>query len=122
MAALQAAAQSLQRLAERAAAGDELPAWTQRGALRLPPDPATPLVLVGPGTGSRPCARFLAAPRGPGGTASPVHVGRVLSGCPSGGGRERCFLGVAPARRHMLSQESWTGLGLGLGVSLVIIP
>ncbi|KAL6775774.1 NFR1 [Auxenochlorella protothecoides x Auxenochlorella symbiontica] len=39
--------------------GDELPAWTQRGALRLPPDPATPLVLVGPGTGVAPMRAFL---------------------------------------------------------------
>lgn len=36
-----------------------LPVWVQRGALRLPPDPATPLLMVGPGTGVAPFRSFL---------------------------------------------------------------
>lgn len=42
------------------AAGEVLlPVWVERGALRLPPSPTTPLILVGPGTGVAPFRSFL---------------------------------------------------------------
>lgn len=37
----------------------QVPVWVQRGALRLPPSPATPLLLIGPGTGVAPFRSFL---------------------------------------------------------------
>ncbi|PRW18319.1 NADPH-dependent diflavin oxidoreductase 1 isoform X1 [Chlorella sorokiniana] len=36
-----------------------LPVWLERGALRLPPSPAAPLLMVGPGTGVAPFRSFL---------------------------------------------------------------
>lgn len=36
-----------------------VPVWVERGAIRLPPDPAAPLILVGPGTGVAPFRAFL---------------------------------------------------------------
>ncbi|KAL4458060.1 hypothetical protein ABPG75_012925 [Micractinium tetrahymenae] len=36
-----------------------LPVWVERGALRLPPSPEVPLILVGPGTGVAPFRSFL---------------------------------------------------------------
>lgn len=36
-----------------------VPVWVERGALRLPPDASTPLLLVGPGTGVAPFRSFL---------------------------------------------------------------
>ena len=36
-----------------------VPVWAERGALRLPPTPATPLIMVGPGTGVAPFRAFL---------------------------------------------------------------
>lgn len=37
----------------------QVPVWVQKGALRLPPSPATPLLLIGPGTGVAPFRSFL---------------------------------------------------------------
>lgn len=36
-----------------------LPVWVERGALRLPPSPHIPLLMVGPGTGVAPFRSFL---------------------------------------------------------------
>lgn len=36
-----------------------LPVWVERGALRLPPSPQLPLLMVGPGTGVAPFRSFL---------------------------------------------------------------
>lgn len=41
------------------AEGIQVPLWIEPGVLRLPPDPATPLMLVGPGTGVAPMRAFL---------------------------------------------------------------
>jgi sulfite reductase alpha subunit-like flavoprotein len=36
-----------------------VPVWVERGALRMPADPTTPLLLIGPGTGVAPFRSFL---------------------------------------------------------------
>jgi hypothetical protein len=36
-----------------------VPVWTQAGVLRLPADPAVPLLLIGPGTGIAPFRSFV---------------------------------------------------------------
>ena len=38
--------------------GGRVPVWIQAGVLRLPADPALPLLLVGPGTGVAPFRSF----------------------------------------------------------------
>ena len=38
---------------------DRVPVWIQAGVLRLPADPAVPLLLVGPGTGVAPFRSFV---------------------------------------------------------------
>jgi sulfite reductase alpha subunit-like flavoprotein len=40
-------------------AGAAVPVWAERGALRMPSDPAVPLILIGPGTGVAPFRAFL---------------------------------------------------------------
>ncbi len=46
--------------AERIAAGEALPVYVQRAhAFRLPKDPATPVIMIGPGTGVAPFRAFL---------------------------------------------------------------
>jgi len=39
--------------------GERVPVWVQAGVLRLPADPAVPLLLVGPGTGVAPFRSFV---------------------------------------------------------------
>ncbi|KAL6779182.1 NFR1 [Auxenochlorella protothecoides x Auxenochlorella symbiontica] len=95
--------------------GDELPAWTQRGALRLPPDPATPLVLVGPGTGVAPMRAFLQHREAQRRHGVPGARGSCAFRLSSGAGRGAGALGVAPARPpHVLSSAvdgsgAWAG-------------
>ena len=38
---------------------ERVPLWVQAGVLRLPADPALPLLLVGPGTGVAPFRSFV---------------------------------------------------------------
>jgi len=38
---------------------ERMPVWAQAGVLRLPADPALPLLLVGPGTGVAPFRSFV---------------------------------------------------------------
>ncbi len=47
-------------LADRATDTSELPAYIQTSHFRLPADPATPVIMVGPGTGIAPFRGFLA--------------------------------------------------------------
>jgi sulfite reductase (NADPH) flavoprotein alpha-component len=47
-------------LADRAADAGTVPAYIQTSHFRLPPDPATPVIMVGPGTGIAPFRGFLA--------------------------------------------------------------
>lgn len=39
--------------------GDLVPVWTRRGSIRLPPSDATPVIMVGPGTGVAPFRSFV---------------------------------------------------------------
>lgn len=39
--------------------GSHVPVWTERGIFELPPDPFTPLIMIGPGTGVAPFRAFL---------------------------------------------------------------
>ena len=47
-------------LADRAAEAAAVPAYIQTSHFRLPADPATPVIMVGPGTGIAPFRAFLA--------------------------------------------------------------
>jgi sulfite reductase (NADPH) flavoprotein alpha-component len=47
-------------LADRAAGAAAVPAYIQTSHFRLPADPATPMIMVGPGTGIAPFRAFLA--------------------------------------------------------------
>ena len=47
-------------LADRAVEAGDVPAYIQTSHFRLPPDPATPVIMVGPGTGIAPFRAFLA--------------------------------------------------------------
>ncbi len=47
-------------LADRAHAAGAVPAYIQTSHFRLPADPATPVIMVGPGTGVAPFRAFLA--------------------------------------------------------------
>jgi sulfite reductase alpha subunit-like flavoprotein len=70
------------RLWRRCARDNRLPVWAEPGALRLPPDPSVPLIMVGPGTGVAPFRAFLqkrAALRRAGGAAPAPCV--LFFGC-----------------------------------------
>ena len=61
--------------------GDCFAVWTERGALQLPPDAATPLLMIGPGTGVAPFRAFTQArAAAPGGPAALFFGCRVAAG------------------------------------------
>ncbi len=65
--------------------------WTERGALRMPPDAATPLLLVGPGTGVAPFRAFV----------------QQRAGAGPGAGAAALFFGCRYAARDFLYEREW---------------
>lgn len=67
--------------------------WAERGALRMPIDPGTPLVMVGPGTGVAPFRAFLqdiAARQREATQAAPPVPNVLIFGCRSAAGDFYC--------------------------------
>lgn len=68
--------------------GDRLPVFVRRSAFRLPADPATPIVMIGPGTGLAPFRGFLQdrqavleARSGSGGASTAFGPATLFFGC-----------------------------------------
>ena len=83
-------------------AGAVLPIWTRRGTMRLPPDPTTPIIMVGPGTGVAPFRNF-------------VRTRITEAGGTADGGANVLFFGCRREAEDYIFRDEWETLaGAGL--------
>eukprot|EP00898_Chlorokybus_atmophyticus_P000268 jgi/Chlat1/1241/Chrsp115S00755 len=96
-----------------------VPVWTERGAIRLPPSPSTPLIMVGPGTGLAPFRSFiqhrralnmkLDVPVGSNGLSHDVVLNGSVDGVDTGmnNGPMMMFFGCRQQAKDFLYANEW---------------